>query len=200
MRKVLHALQAAGFTLRLDKCSFGQASIKYLGKIVDEKGIRPDPERLRILREMPAPKDIHQLRSFLGAVNWYGTFLPNLTDLRGPLDELTRKHCTYEWTPEREAAFTKIKQALHSSLALCHYDPNKPLVVAADASSYGCGAALLQREADNSLRPVMYASSSFNDAERNYAQVEREALALVFAVKKFHAYIYGRKFELQTDH
>lgn len=200
LRVVLKALEDAGFTLRLDKCTLGQPSITYLGKIVDGNGTRPDPERLAVLRELPAPTDSTQLRSFLGAANWYGSFMPNLSDLRGPLDELTRKNINFDWTEKRNDAFIRMKKALHSSLALYHYDPHKPLVVAADASSYGCGAVLLHRESDNTLRPVMYASCSFNDAERNYAQVEREALALIFAVKKFHIYIYGRQFELQTDH
>lgn len=89
-KKDLYDLQGAGFTLRLDKCSFCQPTIKYtkvyLGKIIDAKGIRPHLDRLRELREMLAPKDIHQLRYFLGAVIWYGTFQPNLMDLRGPLE------------------------------------------------------------------------------------------------------------------
>lgn len=197
---VLKKLEGAGLTLRLDKCTFGQPQIRFLGKIVDAKGQRADPQKLQAIRELPRPEDISQLRSFLGAVTWYASFITNLKDLRGPLDNMLRKGEKFVWTSEREKAFTQLKQALHSNLALTHYDPSKPLVVAADASSYGIGATLLHRLSDGTLRPIMHASSSFNDAERNYPQVEREALALVFAVKKFHAYIYGRQFELHTDH
>jgi transposase InsO family protein len=186
--------------LALEKCTFGQKEISFLGKIIDSNGQRPDPDKLLTIRKLPQPTDITQLRAFLGAINWYGEFLPHLKDLRGPLDEMLRKGEKFEWSPNRSKAFENLKQALHANLALTHYDPNKPLVVAADASSYGIGATLLQREADGSLRPVMHTASSFNDAERNYPQVEREALALVFAVKKFHRYIYGRQFELHTDH
>ncbi|XP_011858409.1 PREDICTED: uncharacterized protein K02A2.6-like [Vollenhovia emeryi] len=197
---ILKRLEDAGLRLKLGKCKFGQPSIKFLGKIIDAEGQRPDPEKLQIIRDLPQPADISQLRAFLGAINWYGSFIPNLKDLRGPLDELLRKDEKFEWTERRSRAFTQLKQALHSNLALSHYDPGKPLVVAADASSYGVGAALLQRLEDGTLRPIQYAATSFNNAERNYAQVEREALALVYAVKKFHRYIYGRHFELQTDH
>ena len=198
--KVLKLIQDAGFTLQLEKCTFGQQTIRFLGKIIDKKGQRPDPEKLQTIRDMPQPTDITQLRAFLGAVNWYGNFLPNLKDLRGPLDQMLQKKEKFDWTPERELAFSNLKRALHSNLALAHYDPSMKLVVAADASSYGVGAALLHRMNDGSLRPIMYAASSLNVAEKNYPQVEREALALVFAVKKFRPYIYGRHFELQTDH
>jgi hypothetical protein len=198
--EVLKRLEDAGLTLGIDKCTFGQKEIKFLGKIIDQKGQRPDPEKLKVIRNLPQPKDLSQLRAFLGAVNWYGTFLPQLKDLRGPLDEMLRKGEKFVWTAEREEAFNKLKQALHSNLGLAHYDPTLPLIVAADASSYGIGATLLHRLQDGTMRPIMHAASSFNDAERNYPQVEREALALVYAVKKFHQYIYGRKFELHTDH
>lgn len=197
---VLKKLEDAGLTLRLDKCMFGQPEIRFLGKIIDAKGQRADPEKLRVIRELPKPENISQLRSFLGAINWYGGFIPNLQNLRGPLDNMLRKGEKFVWTNERDKAFIQLKQALHANLALAHYDPSKPLVVAADASAYGIGATLLQRLDDGALRPILHAATSFNDAERNYPQVEREALALVYAVKKFRKYIYGRRFELHTDH
>lgn len=198
--EVLKRLEDADLRLRLDKCKFGQSSIRFLGKIIDATGLRPDPEKLQIIRDLPLPNDITQLRAFLGAINWYGSFIPSLKNLRGPLDDMLRKGSKFEWDDDRTKAFNRLKQALHSDLALTHYDPAKPLVVAADASSYGIGASLMHRLDDGSLKPIQYAATTFNDAERGYAQVEREALALVYAVKKFHRYIYGRHFELHTDH
>jgi len=197
---VLKRLEDAGLKLRLDKCKFGQTSIRFLGKIIDASGQRPDPEKLQTIRDLPLPEDISQLRAFLGAINWYGNFIPGLKNLRGPLDDMLRKDNKFEWDDNRIKIFNRLKQALHSDLALAHYDPTKPLVVAADASSYGIGAALMHRLSDGSLKPIQYAATTFNDAERRYAQVEREALALVYAIKKFHRYIYGRHFELHTDH
>lgn len=200
LMEVLKRLEDADLRLRLDKCKFGQTSIRFLGKIIDASGLRPDPEKLQFIRDLPLPDDVSQLRAFLGAINWYGNFIPNLKNLRGPLDDMLKKDTRFEWNDDRIKAFKRLKQALHSDLALTHYDPSKPLVVAADASSYGIGAALMHRCDDGSLKPIQYAATTFNDAERRYAQVEREALALVYAVKKFHRYIYGRHFELHTDH
>lgn len=200
LEEVLKRLEDAGLTLQINKCKFAQTEIKFLGKIIDANGQRPDPEKLQSIKDLPRPTDVSQLRAFLGAINWFGNFLPHLKDLRGPLDEMLRKGEKFVWTSSHEEVFNKLKQALHSNLALVHYDPTKPLVVAADASSYGIGATLMHREKDGQLKPIAYASTSFNDAEKNYPQVEREALALVYAVKKFHIYIYGRKFELHTDH
>lgn len=172
---VLKKLEDAGLTLRIDKCTFGQPQIRFLGKIIDSQGQRADPQKLQAIRDLPRPEDISQLQSFLGAVTWYAGFISNLKDLRGPLDNLLRKGEKFVWTPERDKAFIQLKQALHSKLALTHYDPSKPLVVAADASSYGIGTTLLHRLSDGTLRPIMHASSSFNDAERNYPQVERNS-------------------------
>ncbi|XP_011862004.1 PREDICTED: uncharacterized protein K02A2.6-like [Vollenhovia emeryi] len=157
LHEVLRRLENAGLTLAIDKCTFGQPEIKFLGKIIDEKGQRPDPEKLQAVRILPQPTDVTQLRAFLGAVNWYGSFLPHLKDLRGPLDDMLRKGEKFLWTRERAEAFTKLKQALHANLALTHYDPKKPLIVAADASSYGIGATLLHPLNDGSLRPVVSA-------------------------------------------
>jgi hypothetical protein len=200
LHSVLKRLEEAGFTLAIEKCTFAQPQIKFLGRIVDKEGLRPDPEKLLAVRNIPLPNDISQLRSYTGALNWYGTFIPQLKDIRGPLDEMLRKDEKFVWTQARKDAFNKTKQALHSNLALVHYDEKLPIIVAADASSYGIGATLLHRLPDGSLRPIAHAATSFNNAERNYSQVEREALALVYAVKKFHQYVYGKSFELQTDH
>lgn len=104
------------------------------------------------------------------------------------------------WSTEHQEAFDKIKKILASDLVLTHYDPLKPIVVAADACQYGKGGAIMHRFADGTLHPVMFVSESFNSAERNYPQIQREAAALIFTVKRFHKYLYGRKFELQTDH
>ena len=133
---VLNKLEEAGFTLSIDKCTFAQPQIKFLGRIVDSQGVSPDPEKLQAVKNIPQPTDISQLRAFLGAINWYGTFIPQLKDIRGPLDGMLCKGEKFSWTQERVTAFNRLKQALHSNLALVHYDEKLPVVVAADASSY----------------------------------------------------------------
>jgi transposase InsO family protein len=198
--EALRRIEDYGFRLKIDKCSFCQEKITFLGHIIDRNGIRPDPTKLEVLQKVPAPTDVQQLQAFLGAVTWYGKFIPHLKDLRGPLDELLCQDEKFDWNSKRQDSFEALKKILASKLALTHYDPKKKIIVAADASSYGMGAVLLHEMPDGSTRPVLHAASSFNKAEKNYPQVQREARALTFAVKKFHRYIFGRRFELQTDH
>lgn len=202
--EVLSRIQDHGFHLRIDKCLFGRKELEFLGHIINESGIKPGPEKIEVLRQLPAPTNIQQLQAFLGAVTWYQKFVPGIKKLRGPLDELLSEDVDFEWLSTHEEAFKGLKEVLRSDLALIHYDPKKDLVVAADASSYGIGAVLLHKFPDKStkatLKPIMHAARSFTAAEKNYPQIQREALALTFALQKFHRYIYGRKFELQTDH
>nr|VZI15298.1 unnamed protein product [Spirometra erinaceieuropaei] len=137
----------------------------------DVNGRHPDPENIRAIQRMPAPKNVSQLRSFLGLISYYSAFLPSLHDVRAPLNRLLQKDAPWCLSPDCEKAFAQLKSMQSSDLLLTHYDPTLPIVVAADASNHG-----------------------------NYGQIEKEALALVFAVKKFHKLLYGRHFTLLTDH
>lgn len=193
----LERIQDYGFHLKLNKCSFGQSSIAYLGHIIDSSGLHPDPEKVESIQP---PKDIGELRALLGAINWYNKFIYQLKQYRGPLDELLRDDVEFKWGELQQQSFNKLKNILASDLVLTHYDPSKTIIVAADASSYGMSAVLMHETSDGKRRPILHASASFTNAEKNYPQVQREALALKFAVEKFHRYIYGRKFTLQTDY
>ncbi|XP_052566467.1 uncharacterized protein K02A2.6-like [Culex pipiens pallens] len=200
LKQLLQRLKEYGFHVKAEKCSFFQLQIRYLGHIVDSRGIRPDPEKLRTIAAIPAPTNVSELRSFLGAVNFYGRFVRNLHELRRPMDQLLKKDTKWRWTSECQQAFEKFKEVLQSSLLLTHYNPKLPIIVAADASSTGIGAVILHQFPDGSLKAVQHASRSLTPAERNYGQPEKEALALVYAVTKFHKYLLGRPFTLQTDH
>ena len=200
----LQRIQDFGFHLKIDKCSFAQDQLDFLGHIINSNGIKPGPEKLAVLQKLPAPTNVQQLQAFLGAVTWYQKFVPNIKQLRGPLDELLSEGTDFGWLTMHEEAFRGLKQVLQSDLALVHYDPTKKLIVAADASSYGIGAVLLHEipngDKKPTLKPIIHAARAFTAAEKNYPQIQREALALTFALQKFHRYVYGRKFELQTDH
>lgn len=198
--EALRRIQDFGFRLRIDKCSFGKKQISFLGSVIDCEGIRPGPEKKKTLQEIPPPVNLQQLQSFLGSVTWYAKFVPAMRSLRGPLDELLRDDNPFDWQPHHQQAFEKLREVMASDLALTHYDPAKKIIVAADASSYGMGAVIMHEMPDGTQRPIMHASSSFNKAEKEYPQIQREALALKFAVTKFHKFIYGRRFELHTDH
>ena len=121
-------------------------------------------------------------------------------ELRAPLNKLLSKNKKWCWTKECDNAFNKIKKCLLSDLALAHYDPKKELIVASDASDYGIGAVLLHKFEDGVTKPIAHASRALLPVERNYSQIEKEGLAITYAVKKFHRFIHGRTFVLQTDH
>ena len=127
-------------------------------------------------------------------------FMLNLSSTLEPLHQLLRKDVCWKWGTEQQAAFEKAKNLLQSSDVLVHYDPEKELVVSCVASPYGVGAVLAHVMEDGSERPITYASRTLSTAERNYDHLDKEALAVVFALKKFHQFLYGRHFKIYTDH
>ena len=132
--------------------------------------------------------------------NYYGKFNPNLAALLQPLNSLLRHDQRWKWSPECHKAFQQAKQEVSSSRVLVHYDPSLPITRAGDASAYGIGAVISHRMPDGSEHPIAFASRTLSKSECNYAKLEKEALSLIFGVKKFHQYLYGRKFTLITDH
>ena len=197
---VLERLEAAGTRLKREKCSFMIPEVEYLGHSIFAKGIQPVSTKVQAIRDAPRPQDVSQLRSFLGMLNYYGKFLPNLATLLRPLYDLLLSTTTWTWGNSQEQAFRKAKELLSSAPLLTHYDPEKQLVLSCDASPYGVGAVLSHRMEDHSERPIAYASRTLSSAERKYAQLDKEALSIVFGVKHFHQYLYGRKFVIMSDH
>ena len=200
LSRVLRTLEEAGLRLNKFKCEFLQPSIEYLGHIIDEQGIHPTEEKVRAIKEAPTPTNVTELRSFLGMLTYYSKFLPNLSAQLSPLYTLLGKNVAWFWDAPQEEAFVQAKEALLSDSLLVHFDPNKPLVLACDASQYGIGAVLSHAMEDGSERPIAYTSRTLNPAEKRYSQLDKEALAIVSGVKKFHNYIYGHHFTIQSDH
>ena len=200
LRKVLEALQSAGLKLSLAKCSFGVPYVSYLGFLIDKQGIHPTQEKVQAISEAPAPTNVTQLRAYLGLLNFYRRFLPQAATKLEPLNRLLKANTPWRWGKEQESAFSETKKALLNSEALLHFDPKLPLVVVADSSAYGIGAVLCHL-VDGVERPIYFASRTLTATERNYAQLEKEALAIVFALRKFHYYLWGqRDFTVITDH
>ena len=197
---VLQKIEEAGLHLKKDKCKFMVPSITYLGHKVDAQGLHPLPDKIEAIVSAPRPKTVTELKAFLGLVNYYSKFIPNLASVLYPLYQLLNKGVDWSWSIEREKAFKHAKTLLTSNNVLIHYDSQKALVLACDASAYGVGVVLSHRLSDGSERPIGFASRVLSPAERNYSQIERESLACVFGVKKFHSYLYGRRFTLVTDH
>ncbi len=200
LNAVLTRLEEYGLTVKQSKCKFLQTQVTYLGHVISERGISPSQDKLQGIRDAPTPRNVTELKSFLGLLQYYGKFIPNLSQMVHPLNSLLCNHVPYRWTNECEAAFQQAKAALSSETFLTHYDVNRPLLLACDASDYGIGAVLSHVMDDGSERPVAFASRTLTSSERNYAQLHKEALSLVFGVKKFHQYIYARPFTLITDH
>lgn len=200
LEKVFARLSAAGLTLKLAKCQFGLKSVTYLGHVIDEHGLHPSPEKVQAIKEAPRPSNVTELKSFLGFVNYYHNFMPNLSCILSPLYRLLQKQSNWSWSEEHKSAFSRVKELLQSSSLLVHYNPGKPLRVAADASPYGVGAVLSHVMEDRIEKPIMFASRTLTPAERKYAQVEKEALAIIYAVRKFNQFLHGQSFEIHSDH
>ena len=199
LKEVLHRLSKAGLRLKLAKCTFMAKEVVYLGHKLSAEGLFPTPEKIKAIQKAPHPKNLTELKAFLGLVNYYSRFIPNLSSILEPLYRLLRKSIKWHWKRDQEKSFQKAKAMLQSPDILAYYDPSKKLLLTCDASPYGVAAVLSQIDKEIE-RPIGYVSRSLTKAERNYSQLEKEALALIFGVTKFHKYLYGRHFLLVSDH
>ena len=200
LEEVLRRLAKAELRAKREKCKFLVPSVSYLGHLIDSEGLHPLPSKVKAIQDAPTPRNVQELKAYLGLLTYYGKFLPNLSTVLAPLYELLRKNQHWKWCASQSRAFQKSKELLTSATLLVHFDPTLPLVLACDASQYGIGAVLAHKLPDGSERPIGYASRSLNAAEKNYSQLEKEGLACVFGVKRFFSYLFGHTFQLITDH
>ena len=198
--KVLGVLEKYNLRLKKEKCVFNAPSVDYLGYRISALGLQPLPKKIIAIQEAPAPSNGQELRAFLGLVNYYGCFINQLSTITHPLNQLQKKGTRWVWSKAGNKAFLLLKEKLASAEVLAHYDVNLPIKLDCDASAYGIGAVLSHTYSDGSERPIAYASRTLSPSKGNYAQLEKEGLALVYGVKKFHKYLYGRPFTLVTDH
>ena len=175
-------------------------SVTYLGYRLDAEGLHPLTDKVKAIEEAPAPRNVTELKSYLGLLTYYNKFLPNLATHLNPLYQLLQKRSTWHWGQSQEKAFAKSKELLLSAKVLIHFDPELELVLACDASDYGIGAVLAHRLPDWTEKPIGYVSRTLTSAERNYSQLEKEGLSCIFGIKKFHSYLFGHTFKLITDH
>lgn len=197
---LLKRIQKFGLRANLDKCYFFKENVTFCGHEIGQDGLKKSQDKIDAVLKVKIPENVTELRSFLGLVQYYGKFLPNLATEARPLNELLEKTRKWKWTEQCDTAFVRIKRLVTSEQVLTHYDPTLPVRLASDASPFGLGAVLSHVMPNGSERPVMFASRSLSKSERNYAQIDKEALGIVWSVRKFYNYVFARKFTLVTDH
>ncbi|RXN17075.1 putative protein K02A2.6-like protein [Labeo rohita] len=199
LEEVLKRLKTSELRLKRSKCEFLGEEVIFLGHRISAAGVQPVAEKVQAIQETPTPQTVSELKANLGLLNYYHKFLPSLSTVLAPLHSLLKKETKWMWGREQEEAFVKSKELLQSSAILVHYDPTKPLILAC-ASPYGVGAVLSHRMEDGTDRPIGFVSRTLNAAEKNYSQLDKEGLAVIFGVKKFHTYVFGRPFTIVTGH
>ena len=198
---VFTRLSNFGLTARPSKCHLAYPTVQYLGFRVGKGELSPTPDNTDAIKTMSVPKTKKQLRSFLGLVSFYRMFISGLANLTAPLSDMLKKTAKepLEWTDTTLAKLNELKERLISPPLLKVPDLTKKFCLRVDASNVGLGAVLLQYW-DNVPQPVFYASRKLLPREANYSAIEKECLALVWAVEKFQYYLYGREFLIETDH
>lgn len=199
LENVLKILNDAGFKLSPDKCEFFCKKIKYLGHVIDKNGLHMNPEKITDISNIPYPENVKQLQAFLGVVNFYRRFMPDASTLLNPLHQLLKHDSKFVWTKECSDAVDTLKKSLLSTNCLAHFNANSKTILTVDASPVGVGAVLSQIGEDGLERPIEFSSRTLTDTEKRYSQLDREAVAILFGVKKFHQFLYGRRFVLVTD-
>ena len=200
LEEVVRRLETAGFRCNLSKTRFLQDEVTYLGYRINRSGYRPAESKVDTLLRAPYPSNLTQLVSFLSAVNYYARFMRNLSTVAEPLNRLRRQGEKWKFGKVEQAAFDQLKKQLTSTAVLIPYDPDLPVKVDTDASTVGIGAVISHVLPDGTERPIEMASRTLTKSEKNYAQIEKEALSLVWGIQKFHRYVFARKFTLVTDH
>ena len=196
LSRVLGKLAAAGFTLRGSKCFFGKTSVSHLGFEYSNDGVSPMIEKTKAIQEWPTPRCPKDVRSFLGLANFYCRFVPRFADIAAPLTDLTGNNVVFNWEEKHEKAFKALKHLLSSPPVIVYPKSSDTFTLATDASDVGLGAVL--STANGAV--VEYASRILTKAEKSYATIEKECLAIVWATRKFRHYLIGAPFIIQTDH
>lgn len=190
--RVLEAMRRHNLKIDPTKCQILKTEIKYLGHTIDKDGIRPTQDNIKAIREMQVPKTVKGVRSFLGTVNFYGKFIPKIAEIRKPLNDLLKKNTKFVWTNDCQKAFEDLKKFLTSDSLLVRPNYKDTFVLTTDASEYTIGAVLSNEKSTD--KPIAFASRGLIGAERRYHTIDKELLAIVWAVNYFKHYIYNQKF------
>jgi len=199
IREVLKRIKSAGLTLKRKKCVFASAIVEYLGHTVGLGTVAPRMQKVEAILNFPRPADRKQLRSYLGLAGYYRKFIPHYAHIAATLTNLLRKNASFKWSEETEAAFLDLKSRLASRPILRPPDFTLPFAVAVDASDIAIGAVLFQT-IDGIEHPVCYYSRRLNVHQHNYSTVEKEAFALLMAMRNFGVYFDNKPVTVYSDH
>ena len=196
--------------LNPDKIQINIPDVSFFDQVLTKEGLKPDPHKVDVIKQLPTPTNVTELQSFLGSVNYLCKFIPYLSDLRQPLQGLLKSNSEFIWTQVHDKAFENLKQAICKDITLQFFDSDLPLYIEADASQKGIRVIMLQpdkshkntskSEIPSNLRPVAYASKMLTSCESNYSNIERELLGVLFSVLHFKHFTYGHKVHIITDH
>lgn len=195
LQEVMNRARSLNVKFNLAKLQYKVLEVSYLGHIFNKDGMKMDPKRINAITEMNEPQSKKELQRFLGMINYVRSFIPNMAEITQPLRELLKLNIEFQWTEKHSSVVNDLKKLLVSAPILQPFDIHKDIIIQTDASKSGVGCVLLQEK-----RPIAFASRSLSETEENYAQVEKELLAILYACTKFHCYIYGKKVEMHTDH
>ena len=170
--------------------------MKYLGFVLSECGYKPDPSKVHAIVSAPAPLNAQQVKSFLGMASFYHNFIPNFASVACHLYDLTKSKIKFSWTNEAQQAFDSLKSNIKDAVFLSKFDPDATMIVEVDASPIGVGGVLYGKNSTGEISTLCFASKKLSPAEQNYAHIDREALAIIFAINRFSNFwiqIYRRQ-------
>lgn len=197
LRAMLDRTRERGIWLNPFKCRICVPEVSYFGHQLTDNSLKPDPLKVRAIRDMSPPTSEAELKTVLGMVNYLVRFAPNLAEVCAPLRLLLRQDTEFKWDTIHENAFQKMKKIITAEPGpvLAYFDPEKEVTLQVDASKNGLGATIMQEG-----RPIAYASKLLTSTEQNYAQIEKELYAVLYGCKRFHEYLYGRNITVESDH
>jgi hypothetical protein len=195
LEKLLKRCLNTGIRLNPQKMKLRLTSVPFMGHVLTDEGMKPDPEKVEAIISMPPPEDVDEVHRLCGMVNFLAEFVPSLASIMSPITQLKGKNVPFNWSSSQQKAFESVKRMLSEAPVLKYFEDGQALEIQCDASQKGLGCVLLQ---DN--RPVAYGSRAMTEVETRYAQIEKELLAIVFAMEKFYHYTYGRHITVWSDH
>ena len=196
---VFERLKNANLKVKPSKCRIMRTSVEFLGHIVSGEGVATDPSKIETVKNWPAPRDLHEVRAFLGLCGYYRRFVRDFAAVATPMTALTEKGRPFMWTPKCQEAFEELKARLVGSTILAMPRDEGLFILDTDASNWAIGAVLSQVQ-EGTERVIAYSSRVLSKPERNYCVTRRELLAVIYYLKQFRQYLLGRHFKVRTDH